>query len=58
MFKNQKKLPLCEYDVSNISNYVDECGLPATYIWNWGSGDMFVCDEHNKIIEKSEEEKP
>ena len=56
MFKNQKKLPCCEYDISNLENDFKECGFPATYVWNWGCGDMFVCDEHNQLIEESEEE--
>ena len=54
MFKNQKELPLCEYGFPFLPSNAQTCGLPATHVWNWGAGDMFVCEKHNNIIEESE----
>ena len=58
----RKKLPHCQYGVYSPTKYEngfeDDCGEPATYLWDWGDslGQMFVCDKHDEEICQREEE--
>ena len=55
------KLQECQYGIQIIAQdgepYIAPCGEIAVAKWSWGPGhDLYVCEEHDKIVEESEEE--
>ena len=58
MFKERKELPHCQYgDGIDRNGNEMTCDDPAWAVWNWGTGDFFVCERHDFIIQQQEEEK-
>lgn len=54
---HRTKLPRCQYGVYSPSienGDVDECGDPAIAVWNWGSGDLYVCEKHDDQVSMEE----
>jgi len=50
-------LPRCQYGVvaRGLPNEVD-CGQPAVAKWVWCDGTLYVCKEHDLLVEQGEAE--
>lgn len=52
----RKKLQRCQHGVYHPTKGADECGEPAVATWDWGNGLLYVCDEHDRVVEEHEQE--
>ena len=57
MFNNRKELPTCEYGTFEEGNpdLEGDCGEPAVASWDWGDGAFFVCEDHDQVVQESEQ---
>lgn len=55
-------IPRCQYGVpcsyAYQDGYIANCDEPAIAKWTWESDSMFVCEEHDLIVEEAEEAPP
>jgi hypothetical protein len=50
-------LKRCEFGVSaETEEGVEDCGEPAVASWDWGDGPIVVCERHDEVIARQEEE--
>ncbi len=56
MFANRKELPRCQYgEPAATEEGVANCDEPAVAVWDWGVGNLYVCEKHDEIIAGNEE---
>ena len=56
-FKARTALPTCQIGIYDgiVPDGEHDCGKAAVAKWNWGDGDLFVCEECDEEIARQEE---